>query len=248
MLPDDVVEQRVQSLLKIPDKKKYLLLPQEDLTASEFLEFQFPPQSSDIAFASLAGCFSEAPPSDNIDSLSRRRILSGAALDAAFTALRASVREARAVLSFVDPQYKQAALPIWVLSFMRQATYGRKMQEEYRRAHAWLKSNSALPASAAALAAFNTLTWGDHVKIYGMRHAPPISTLLRFLGNGTDGWMSDETIDMGIGFIQENMSASIRSEVIVWGWATPSECGGFCVQLRGTKQRLSHASSSYFAW
>jgi hypothetical protein len=149
--------------------------------------------------------------------LRTRPVLGAKALDAAHKALRVAVNEGRHVESFHDVRFKQSRLPVWSLTYMRRAAFAKEKQILFSTRRAWIRKQSKLPGSTGALAAFDTLNWGAELSLYGIRNMP-ISGILSFLGGdelGRGAWMSDETMDLGIGYINENLPPAVRDDVIL---------------------------------
>jgi hypothetical protein len=219
--PDNVYS----SLLVIPGDVRSRLLPEADLTPPELIAFALPSSTSSIVFPDFSASFTAAAPTENPQVLQTRPSLGAKALDAAHTALHTAIAAGRPVRSFSDPRFKQSRLPVWSLTYMRQAAFAKEKQSLFSSRRKWVESHSNLRGGPAALAAFDTLPWGGHLSAYTVR-SMPISDLLAFLGGdefARGAWMSDETMDLGIGIINERLPPALKNKVTVAPatfWAT----------------------------
>lgn len=200
--------------LEIPEQFRTLLLPDDNMTIDAFLRFQMPKESYDLVYPSAKKAFSPQPPNENIERL-RTRVLPS----------RKFVEETRkafgqAVLnganSVVDPKYKESRIPLWVITFWRNAYEVVDATSRWRKSMAWLKAHqeptATLPVIKKAENWLASLSWNQSIKIHG---AATYTTTLHFTPLLSDGMITGTLVDMMVAYIAEQvqLDEELRSTV-----------------------------------
>ena len=167
--PPANLQQYCETLLTIPAKEERALLPNPELSVTELLKCVLPTTSSTLVNVSAKACFSMCLPTEDIPSLLTRNVPNINFVKDAEDHVRQAILDG--ANSFIDPNYKGAAFPLWVITYWVKMGQAIRGQNIWRSADRWLTKHTDQSARRGAInecqELLTTLGWQVAIKAPG---------------------------------------------------------------------------------
>lgn len=128
-----------KSLLAIPHNIQETDFPSDKSSVKLFLVRQLPEQSKWLPTLKPAQCFESIEPNDDGTSLVSRQLPSDEWIKGAYKHFGQAILDGRE--SILDPAYPGSRLPFWTISWWKEMSELRRVQQTWRKALVWVEKN-----------------------------------------------------------------------------------------------------------
>ena len=197
----------------IPDSFLYEAhLPNPNISVKEFVAWPLPCISLEIISTKVQLWFSKKAPSDNMDALLSRPVPPRDFVEQLDNAL--GQQWLNGAKSVTDQRFNDGMdpLPLWVITFWKEALKLNRMQATWRQSLTWLEEQSKKRITGAPTTSGKaedirvqfSLQWNTSLKY--CRKTTTTYQLTRFLGTQ---WLSDDNINMMVEELQNELVGNV---------------------------------------
>ncbi|KAG1854448.1 hypothetical protein DFJ58DRAFT_841367 [Suillus subalutaceus] len=180
------------AILIIPVSVQSIILPDQNLSVSSFLEFPLPSASITTAPPLREYFDTDPPPEDTsyLDYLRTQPLPQLAVLHQLLEGVQRARLDGSRSIVYAHADINQS-FPFWILTFWRQAYTLLDIQNKWRQAEAFLTKRQSNPVASTFHLALSRLSWSGSTK--GFCDWSPIHDLADF---ASQKWLTDTNLNM----------------------------------------------------